>query len=207
MPRRKKPSKKAAQSPRDGLNGKQRLFVDAYLGAARGNATEAARQAGYADANARASDVLRHPAVKKEISRRLDEWAMESNEVIARISEQAAASLDDFITLDEVADPLTKKTITYPRIDLAKAKAAGKLHLLKSLAPTKWGWKFELHDSQAALALLARYHGLLVDRHEHTGEVQHVHDLRKLSGQELAELARIATRLDQTGPTSGPDSG
>lgn len=196
MPPRKKPSKKPPQPPRDGLNGKQRLFVDAYLGAARGNATEAARLAGYtkATAAARASEILSNAKVKTEISKRLDEWAMQANEVVARISEQATASLDDFIRLDKKGQP---------SIDLVKAKAAGKLHLLKSLAPTRWGWKFELHDSQAALALLARYHGLLVDRHEHTGEVQHVHDLRTLSGDELAELKRLAARLDQARPEGG----
>ena len=192
------PSRKPSKKPVEGaaLTLKQRLFVDAYLGAANGNGKEAARLAGYSGKalSELAYQTLRNPKVNAEIERRLLESAMSASEVIARLSAQAKCSLESCIDFDEQGRP---------SLNLKKAKEAGQLQLIKSLTPTKYGYRVELHDSQAALSLLGRYHGLFVDRHEHTGEVQHVHDLRTLGAAELAELRRIAARLDAAGSESG----
>lgn len=189
MPPRKKPSKKPPQPPRDGLNGKQRLFVDAYLGAARGNATEAARLAGYtkATAAARASEILRNPKVHAEIERRFKSSAMSADEIISRLSEEAAADLRDFFDLSG----------EFPKLDLKKALESGKTHLIKSISCTVHGYKVELHDSQAAKALLARYHGLFVDRHKH--------EFERLSDEEL--IARATSALGGSDPARSGASG
>ena len=53
------------------LTGKQRLFVEAYVGQARGNATEAARTAGYAGSEGTLAQVgyenLRKPEIRDAV--------------------------------------------------------------------------------------------------------------------------------------------
>ena len=66
-----------AGSEQAGLTEKQRRFVEAYMGAAAGNATEAARLAGYAasDDNSLASignENLRKLAIREAINKRVD---------------------------------------------------------------------------------------------------------------------------------------
>lgn len=169
---KRRASKKPAPVPRDGLTGKQRMFVDAYLGEAKGNATEAARIAGYAHPNSQAWEALKHPAVQAQLQKRFDATAMSASEVISRLSEEAAADISDFFDLE---GPL-------PELNLKKALDAGRTHLLKSISLTRHGYKIELHDAQAAKALLGRFHGLFVDRHKH--------EFSDLSDEEL--IARAA---------------
>ncbi len=57
----------------DQLSEKRRLFVEAFMGVAQGNATEAARIAGYKAPNPVGSQLLAIPSVKAAIEeRRLD---------------------------------------------------------------------------------------------------------------------------------------
>ena len=64
------------------------------------------------------------------------------------------------------------------RISFATARANRKMHLIRKLKQHDWTDKdggahhtteIELHDAQAALVQLGRYHKLFVDRQEHTG--------------------------------------
>lgn len=48
---------------------------------------------------------------------------MPSGQVVATLSDQACADVSDFFSLDENGHPV---------LDLAKAQAAGKLHLVKA---------------------------------------------------------------------------
>lgn len=94
-----------AEQPKP-LQGKQAAFVDFYLGQARFNATEAARLAGYASTgNALrvvASRLLTLVNVQAAIQARLAERAMNADECLARVAEQARGSLEDFIDVGEV---------------------------------------------------------------------------------------------------------
>lgn len=139
------------------LTPKHRKFVLAYLDTF--NATRAAIDAGYSDAsaNSHAPRVLARPDVTAAVEAAMREHAMRAPEVLARLADQARATLEDFITVDEHGGA---------RIDLARARAAGKLHLVKSVKQTRHGLHVELHDSQAALKLIAQHLGLLIDRHE-----------------------------------------
>lgn len=140
------------------LNFKQQAFVEYYLTA--WNATEAARLAGYKGNDATlavvGSENIRKPKIRAEIDRRLQLLAMGADEVLARLSQQASASIEDFIDY----------SWSVPRIDLEKAAKAGKLHLLKKVSYDKEGRLsgIELHDSQSALIQLGRYHKLFTDR-------------------------------------------
>lgn len=85
--------------------------------------------------------------------------------------------LNNGITKEDIADqsnptrPDTKPT-PHPghwRLDLAKAKRRGVLGALKKLKWGEHGPELELHSPEGSLGLLAKYHGLLIDRKEVSG--------------------------------------
>lgn len=151
----RKPTKNQVAEKLDGLTLKQRQFINAYLGEANGNATEAARIAGYAKPAEQGYENLRKPQIRSTLDARLTESAMSSQEVLSRLASMARGSVSDFLTITPNG--------TYC-VDLDKARLAGKLHLIKTLKPTKEGLGIELHDAQAALGLLAKFHGLLLEK-------------------------------------------
>lgn len=133
-------------------NNKQQAFIDHYF-ACGFNATEAARRAGYAEPNKQGPRLLVNVGIKAEIARRMNEHAMPANEVLSRVADIARGDMLDF--LDEGGD-----------IDLGQAREAGKLHLVKARSITKEGERIELYSKLDALALLAKHHGLLIDKQE-----------------------------------------
>jgi len=137
------------------LNHRQRLFVEAYLGDAAGNASEAARIAGYAHPGQVGERLLKKVEIRSAIDARLAQAAMGANEVLARLSAMAAGDLSDFIKVDADGEP---------SLDLAKARRRKKLGLVKKLTPTKFGWSIEMYDAMAALEKLGRYHGLFTEK-------------------------------------------
>lgn len=140
------------------LTLKQQLFVDYYLGESNGNATEAARLAGYAGRENTLATVgkenLKKPDVWAEVTRRMAESAMTSDEVLSRTSAIARGSLGDFLDITEDGDW---------KLNLPRAKKAAKLGLLKKLKCTKFGVEIELHDPLTALNLLGKRHRLWND--------------------------------------------
>lgn len=136
---------------------KQRAFIEAYL--ACWNAAEAARRAGYSARSARSigHENLTKPDIRAEIDRRLAEMTMSADEVLVRLSEQARASMADFLVVDKEG------------VRLDPRKARKKLHLVKRLRQGKDGLRIELHDAQAALTLLGKRYGLFRELHEHSG--------------------------------------
>ena len=143
----------------DRLTYKQRLFVEKYLGEANGNAVEAARRAGYGGTDGglrvRAARLLAKANIRAAIDARLDEAALSTSEILARLSEHATASLEHFITLQDGQEG----DAAY-RLDLHKARRLNKLHLVKKIRPTQHGIAIELHNPQAALIQLGKYRGL-----------------------------------------------
>lgn len=77
------------------LSGKLPAFVEAYVGEARFNATEAARLAGYAHPESSAGDNMQNPAVLEAIEERLEEMRAGANEVLAELTYMAFAREDD----------------------------------------------------------------------------------------------------------------
>lgn len=153
----------------DGLTLRQREFVKAITGPARGNATRAAEMAGYASENrnalkATASELLAKPCVQEAISHALaakratPEWAKSS------LIDLAASSMQNFVTVDANGEA---------RIDFAKAAAAGALGQIKEyreevlkIGDSPVGTikrTIKIHDRTAALGLLLKFHGLVTD--------------------------------------------
>lgn len=162
------------------LTGKQQAFVEHYLEC--WSAAEAARRAGYSEKGVYTAGwrLLRNAEVRKAIEARLSEFRMSADEVLARLAEQAMASMDDFISPSGA-------------LDLRRARARGRLHLVKKYSKTKQGVSIELYDAQAALTHLGRTHGLFVDKTaltDPTGKKEYA----GLSDDERA--ARVAALLD-----------
>ena len=173
------------------LTDKQSAFIEAYL--TSWNATQAAITAKYSKKTARVigPENLSKPAIQGAIQVRLAALKMSADEVLVRLAEHARGTADDFLAIERVTrhdmvveaapteeEPKAVKIVPGPgyevvevRLDLEKAKDRGKLHLLKEYKVDKGGAiSVKWHDSQAALALLAKIHGLLVDRTELTGK-------------------------------------
>jgi phage terminase small subunit len=146
------------------LTNRQRVFVEEYLQCGVGS--EAARRAGYSvrTAQEQASRLLSNVMVKQHIERRISELKATTDEVLLRLASHSRSSMEDFIG---DAD----------RIDLARARVGGKMHLIKKLKqrtttihPAEGESietheiELELYDAQAATVQLARLLGLFVER-------------------------------------------
>lgn len=167
---------------------RQQIFVNEYL--KLWNASEAARRAGYSGRTAASQGqrMLRNVEILAEIERRKAELVMSADEVLLRLTEQGRASYADYFAPDGT-------------VKLEQMIADGKGHLIKKIKPTKEGLEIEFYDAQAALALLAKAHGL--DRIELTGrnggpiQTEHTekHDLSKLTSDQLRELRGLLVKV------------
>jgi phage terminase small subunit len=150
------------------LTTRQRLFVDALVGPAGGNATKAALMAGYRESSAAesASENLRKSNVQNALALAFakktqsdPEWLKDS------LFDLARASMTNFIEVGE--DGST-------RFDFKKARDAGALGQIAELTQDAIGehvirTKVKLHDRVKALGVLAKILGLIVDKTEVSG--------------------------------------
>lgn len=153
----------------DGMTDRQRAFIEHYLICL--NATESARRAGYiGDANTVGPRLLANPAIRRIVDARMAEMKLTADEVLRRLSDHATSSMGDFIRVNDDGSAV---------LDLAKAKAEDKLHLIKKLKTTTRTIRhqddepevvitteIELHDPQAALVNVGRHHKLFTDKVE-----------------------------------------
>jgi hypothetical protein len=166
----------------DGLTGKQRMFVQAYVGPAAGNATRAAAMAGYRDDNRKsleavASKTLHKGNVQRAIARLVAAKLGSPDWVKAGIIEIANGNAADFLK-PNAAGKLVP--------DLDKMAEAGALGLLREIKQEGIGdgegeitvvkQTFRLYDRLRALELLAKINGQLTERHEHSGSVMVTQD-------------------------------
>lgn len=154
------------------MTGKQQLFVTHYIGDARGNAAEAARLAGYADPKGDGYRTKNNAEVQAAIQAALQERTLSGDEVLERLTQHANGTMQHFIYV-------SGDTVT---LDLGTPAAIANLHLLKKVkTKRRTGGKeedrweeieteIELHDPQAALVHLGRFHKLFTDRQEVTGQ-------------------------------------
>lgn len=174
------------------LTNKQRAFIEHYL--ICWNATEAARRAGYKHPNVQGPRLLVNVSIQAAIQARVDEIAMSANEALLRLTEQARADIGDFIVISKAGQV---------RVDLKKARSAGKLHLVKKVSETKHGLQLELYDAQAAIQLIGRHRGMFVDKvapTDPTGEFAW-NPFAGMSDEELNEaLRRMEQRRDRALP-------
>lgn len=139
------------------MRKKRHLFIEEYLKC--WNASEAARRAGYSERSAgcQGHRMLESPEVQEAIQQRLDELAMSTNEVLARLTEQARADIGQFVKL--VDGQLI--------VDIPPDKT----HLIKAIYYQSGKIKVELHDVQNALQLVGKARAMFTDVTEQQGEV------------------------------------
>ena len=143
LPKSAKLHKKSVKQQEPKLSLKQQLFVEAYIGVAKGNGTEAARLAGYAGSEetlaAVAAENLRKPQILSRVRARVDEAAMSADEVLAELTKVARAEWKEFLEIKHGK----------------RGEAIDAVLLLK--------------DKLKALELLGKYHKLFTEKHEHSG--------------------------------------
>lgn len=156
------------------LSFKQKTFIEAYIGEARGNASEAARIAGYKLPRQQGYENLTKPDIRAEIDKELALRTLSASEVLSRITEHANGTLKHFLK------PQGDEII----VDLTSDEADANFHLLKKAktkrrtggtdeAPwTEVEVEIEIHDPQAALRDLGRYHKLFTDKMDVTANGQ-----------------------------------
>lgn len=164
----------------DNLNDQQQLFVDWYLVTL--NQTEAYRQAGYKGNEAAlavgGSQLIRVPKVARAVEKGLRSYSMSAAEALARLTDIARGDIS--LAIDENGD-----------IDPRRLKQAGKGHLIKKFRRKTYTTmdtdgnervvhetEIELHDPLDALRVIAKAHGLLVQK------ISIEHDEWKLSAIE-----------------------
>ena len=129
------------------LTGKQKAFINHYLEC--WNGTEAARRAGYSEKTARsmAYENLTKPHIRAEIDRRMKLMVMSADEAMLRLTQEAAASIGDFIDITPTGRW---------QLNLNKAKEAGLLHLIKEIKFNEYGPVLKLYDAQAAKMFIVK---------------------------------------------------
>jgi hypothetical protein len=148
----------------NGLNWRERLFVIHFLGDCKGDAERAAGWAGYGRTKHRVATLLARPAVREAIEGALHRAGLSAEQALALLANIATADLADFGDVD--ADGF--------RLNLAKAKARGKLHCIRKIRPVQvragrgddgrkryiTDYELELHSPYPALELTGKALGL-----------------------------------------------
>lgn len=128
------------------LTLKQERFIAAYLGEAKGNATEAARKAGYAGntdtLKVDGARLLANANIRARIDEVLQAESMSSAEVLRELTDVAKAEWGAFVLY--TTDPKTGQEIPV---------------------------KMDLGGKVKALELLGKYHKMFTDKVEHGGGV------------------------------------
>jgi phage terminase small subunit len=127
------------------LTPKQRAFVEYYL--VSWNARDAATKVGYKSPEKTGYRLLWNPEIAALVNERLKEMGATADEVLIRLTNQARASLGDYLTVDASG----KATLDWDAI-----KKAG--DVVKKISYTRHGTPvLELYDKQRALELLGRF--------------------------------------------------
>ena len=142
------------------LTKKQQAFVEYYLQC--WNAAEAARRAGYSVRSARSigHENLTKPDIQLAIESRVQDLQMGTDEILARLTEQARGLGAKYIEQDG-------------RVNLLQIVRDGNEHLLKGVKYNAKGHLIvELYDAQVALDKLARIRGLYKPKKKSPARVQ-----------------------------------
>ena len=121
--------------PSGELTMKQEAFIAAYLGTANGNATEAARIAGYLQPQSQGSRLLKNVEIAARVSQHVASKFATADDVLAELAAVALAPWHDFVEVTGRA---------------------------KDGRPTKV--RSDIGSKVKALELLAKHHQLLIDR-------------------------------------------
>ncbi len=171
----------------DGLVGKQALFVIAYCGRAKSNATEAAKIAGYTPNGKRTtlqttgSMLMKMPKIKAAILKRFDALSAPGEEILKRMTDDARLDIAPLIQFDDDGKPFVHLTPEVLEVYGTLIKE------LETDPKTGQITKVKLVDSQAARRDLAKIRRLYTD-----GPIINIWNLQELSDGEVAERLEAA---------------
>ena len=154
-------NKPALKSENQALTEKELMFVERYM--THWNTARAAREAGYCEMNPDNAKIagmeLRNkPYIQNAIDNRMRLVCMDANEALARLAEIARGDIIDF---------LTKNNRGEWEVDLDKAAAANKTHLIKSYSQSRLGpANIELYSAVDALDKIAKHLNLFRDENK-----------------------------------------
>ncbi len=100
------------------------------------------------DADKWAPKLMKDPLIRDMLADWLGAYKLETREITGLLEQQARALHTQYFTDDG-------------GFDLPALRAAGLMHLIKSITPGRYGSKIEFVDSQAALMFLARIRNLV----------------------------------------------
>lgn len=181
------------------LTTKQADFVRAFL-ANGGNATEAAVSAGYSQRTAKS--VGHENLTKPDIRQRVDDERRKlarsaeitAEEVAMRLAWLARSDPADFYEVGPRG--VTVKDTS----QLSEAQRYALREAAQTVSDSGGSIKIKIADPKPALDTLAKWLGMLVTKHEHTGKdggpIETRADLSKLSAEQLRNLVDIRKALD-----------
>jgi phage terminase small subunit len=146
----------------NGFTAKQQKFINEYLLCL--NATKAALRAGYSERTSYAigQENLKKPEIKAEIDRIIKENTISPEEVLQQLTRMATLDMEDLYDFPG----------NIPIFDAEKARANGAMSIIDGFKITDKEMTIKFPNKQKALELMAKYHGLLTDKHELSGSVE-----------------------------------
>jgi hypothetical protein len=181
-----------------GFTPRQSLFIDNYIGKndpkLTGNGTRSAQFAGYKGNDTAlaiaARQLLRLPKIQAEIRRRLGIAVASPGEVLETLTKHARADLTDL--LDSKGNLVFSKAKSKRILKKLKTKTTRRI--------TKDGeeieditHEYEIHDPQAALRDLGKFHKLFTDRVESETQLSDS-DIDRIGQQLLSTMLEAASR-------------
>jgi len=144
----------------DELTAKQAAFVEAYADCL--NATEAARRAGYAKPRQEGSRLLSNADIRPHLDAALSKRTMPKSEVLTRYTAIAQADVRELLRFaeEDLVNGDGKVVAPAGTVLGLRLHRDAPLHLIKSITPTKYGDKIELHDPLAALGKIGEAYGI-----------------------------------------------
>lgn len=149
--RRRQNAEKLVNETVNTLTLMQREFTIEYL--VTGNATEAARIAGYSHPDKAGPRLSKEDKITAVISDFYFGPEMEAREVIRRLAQQARGEWTEYLRPDGT-------------IDVARMEADGRKYLINGVRPSRCGPAYDFPDQQAALVHIGRHYKLFTDRTE-----------------------------------------
>lgn len=175
------------------LSLKQKLFCEYYLGKAKGNATEAARLAGYAGEydvlKTVGAENLTKPYIRQYIQQRFKEAArVDADEVMVTLARIMRGDLGDFINEDKSINVF-----------------GGDTRLIRKYRKTDDSESIELYSSFDAAREIAELMGMKVQRHAHSVAGPDGGDIPVRVSGDLGTSEQLAKRLLATLQSAPPE--
>jgi len=167
------------------LSGKQRAFVEASLGEAKWNATEAASIAGYeGDRQAlgvRGAECVKNSRIQQAIAQRLAESGASTAELVHRWLTVTRSDISDCIT-------------SAGEVNIRKLQELGLGFLVKGAKPSKEGAVIFLRDPEKAEQMLAQHLGTFAAE-----KLTVTHEFASLTDSDLAKEIAAAMSAEGSG--------